>query len=304
MTTAAIAATAALLGDVFPGTRVSRPDYLAWLYEESPFGPVIESNLDDEMGRAGHYAVVPIAMIRDGAPFEGALSLNTAVHERARGGGTFLRLANETYVKASRQGIRGVVGVGNANSTHGLVKRLGFEFVTALPATILLPAPGLSAGVRSAWASPAAFEQDGVAADLAPLLTVPAHGFTRLWTPDTLRWRLSDPAARYALHRTPDALAVSCREERHGVGVAILLKAFATAKLPGKSRRALVRAACRFHRASIALHVGLNDLAGFRGIALPRRLRERPLNLTYRPLDGEPCGSSLCRFEFLDFDAY
>jgi hypothetical protein len=230
--------------------------------------------------------------------------LNTAVHERARGGGTFVRLANETYVKAGRQGIRGVVGVGNANSTHGLVQRLGFEFVTALPATILLPGPSPPAGVRSDWASPTAFEQDGVAAGLAPLLAVPPRGFTRLWTPDTLRWRLGDPAARYALHRTPDALVVSCREERHGVGIAILLKVLATTELSGRTRRALVRAACRFHHAPIALHVGLNDLARFRGIALPGRLRERPLNLTYRSLDGEPCGSSLCRFEFLDFDAY
>jgi hypothetical protein len=243
-------------------------------------------------------------MTKDGAPFDGALSLNTAVHERARGGGTFVSLANETYVKADRQGIRGVVGVGNANSTHGLVNRLGFEFVTALPATILLPTPGPTAKVRSAWGDQTAFEKDGVAVGVAPLLEVPTHGLTRLWTPDTLRWRLSDPGSRYALHRTPDALVVSCRDQRHGIGVAILLKVFATTRLPHRSERALVRAACRFHRAPIALHVGLNDLVTFKGISLPKRLRERPLNLAYRPLDGEFCGSTITRFEFLDFDAY
>ncbi len=303
MPTATIAATAALLAEVFPGARVSRPDYLVWLYEESPFGQAIETNLDDELGRAGHYAVVPIAMTRDGVPFAGALSLNTAVHERARGGGTFVRLADETYVKASRQGICGVVGVGNANSTHGFVKRLGFELVMALPATVLIPTPGPRAGVRSEWVSQAAFAGDGVAADLTPLLAPPKHGLSRLWTPDTLRWRLSNPTAQYALHRTPDALSVSCRDQRHGVDVAILLKIFAAAELPGQTRRALVRAACRFHRTPIALHVGFSDLVRFQGVSLPTRLREQPLNLIYRVLD-ESDWSPITRFEFLDFDAY
>jgi hypothetical protein len=248
--------------------------------------------------------VVPIAMTLDGLPFGGALSLNTAVHTRARGGGTFVRLADETYVKASRQRIRGVVGVGNANSTHGFVKRLGFELVMPLPATVLLPTPGPPTKIRSAWMSSAAFVGDGVAVGLGPLLAAPAHGLARCWTPDTLRWRLSDPTARYALHRTSDALAVSCRDQRHGVGVAILLKVFAAGELCSKTSHALVRAACRFHRAPIALHVGFSDLISFRGISLPKRLREQPLNLIYRPLDGELDGASITRFEFLDFDAY
>ena len=299
-----IAPTAALLAEVFPGTRVSRPDYLRWLYEQSPFGLVIEANLDDELGRAGHYAVVPIALTRDGAPLDGALSLNTAVHERARGGGTFVRLAKETYAEARRRGIRTVLGVGNANSTHGLVHRLGFEFVSALPATILLPTPGPRVKVRSAWADPAAFTGGGIAADLTPLLSAPARGIARTWTPETLRWRLGDPGMRYALHRTSDALVVSCRDQRHGAGVALLLKVFAAAEVPAARCRALVRAVCRFHRAPVALHVGLNDLASFGGFPLPKRLRERPLNLVYKSLDDEPLPSSISRFEFLDFDAY
>lgn len=46
-----IDATAALLGQVFPGApRIARPDYLRWLYEASPFGAAIEANLDDEQG--------------------------------------------------------------------------------------------------------------------------------------------------------------------------------------------------------------------------------------------------------------
>lgn len=299
-----IAPTSALLAEVFPGTRVARPDYLSWLYEESPFGEVVEANFDDERGRAGHYALAPIALVRDGAPVSGALSLNTAVHERARGGGMFVRLAEEAFAQARRRGIEVVVGVANSNSTHGFVHRLQFELITSLPATILLPAPGSLAAVLSSWANAAAFEPGGAASDLEPLLAVPTHGIARQWTPDTLRWRLGSPAARYALHRTEGALAVSCRDARHGVGVAILLKVFAASELTAATRRALVRAACRFHRAPVALYVGLSDLVSFRGTPLPRRLKEQPLNLIYRSLDGGRRDSPVACFEFLDFDAY
>jgi GNAT superfamily N-acetyltransferase len=296
--------TAALLADVFPGARISRGDYLEWLYERSPFGTVIEANLDDELGRAGHYALVPIGLVSDGEAMDGALSLNTAVHERARGGGTFTRLAEAAYVEAGRRGIDAVVGVANANSTYGFVNRLGFELLTPLPATILLPAPGPHREVRSAWADSDPFAQGGPAADLEPLLEVPARGIARVWTPDTLRWRLAAPSARYALHRSGDALAISCRDQRKGVRVAILLKVFAAAEVPSATRRALVRAACRFHRAPMALHVGLNDRVRFRGVPLPERLREQPLNLIYRSLRGDTAEPAIVRFEFLDFDAY
>ena len=61
-----LSATAGLLAEVFPGSHVASTDYLRWLYLESPFGPVIETNLDDDRGRAGHYALAPITIARDG----------------------------------------------------------------------------------------------------------------------------------------------------------------------------------------------------------------------------------------------
>jgi Acetyltransferase (GNAT) domain len=300
----AISQTAALLAEVFPGSDISQPEYLSWLYEQSPCGSVIEANFDDARGRAGHYALVPIALTRDGAERSAALSLNTAVHERARGGGTFVRLATETIAEARRRGVETVVGVANANSTPGFVRRLDFELLTALPASVVLPTPGSRGGIRSGWAGASAFEHGGLAACAESLLAPPPTGEARGWTPRTLRWRLARPGARYALHRAEDLLAVSCRDSRHGVRVAILLKVFAASRVSPGRRRALVRAACRFHRAPIALHVGLNELVDFRGVALPERLRESPLNLIYRSLRTQAPVPSIVRFEFLDFDAY
>jgi len=299
-----IAPTGALLGEVFPGKRPARTDYLEWLYLDSPFGEVVESNLDDQGGRIGHYAVVPIALVNDGLPQQGALSLNTAVHERARGGGAFVRLASETFAKAHERGITAVVGVANANSTPGFVRRLEFELIGPLPVNLLVPLTGPTRGFHSGWASDPALAGAATAAELEPLLAAPASGRARAWTAETLRWRLAQPGARYALHGNGEVLAVSCLDRRNGVRVAILLKVFASAPLSGPVRRALVRAACRFHRAPLALHVGLNDLVEFRGIPLPERLRDSPLNLIYRSLEGDARPPSIVRFEFLDFDAY
>jgi hypothetical protein len=296
--------TSALLAEVFPDSDVSHREYLRWLYEQSPFGGVIEANLDDEQGRAGHYALVPIALSRDGTDFSGALSLNTAVHSRARGGGTFVRLASETIDQARALGVETVVGVANANSTPGFVRRLDFILLRPLPASVLLPRLGGSAGISSAWVDDGSFEGEGLAADSERLMRAPAKGEARSWTPQTLRWRLARPGARYALHRSEEVLAVSCADSRHGVRVAILLKVFAGTRLSAKTQRALVRAACRFHRAPIALHVGISDVFDLRGVALPERLRESPLNLITRGLQAERPTPSIVRFEFLDFDAY
>ena len=64
-----------------------------------------------------------------------------------------MRLAEGSIALARERGIACVVGVANTNSTHGFVKRLGFELVGRLPATVLVPVPGRDVEVRSAWAS-------------------------------------------------------------------------------------------------------------------------------------------------------
>jgi hypothetical protein len=88
------------------------------------------------------------------------------------------------------------------------------------------------------------------------------------------------------------------------VRVAVLLKLFAVETLSAALRHALVRAVCGFHRAPLALHVGLNRHVSFGAIPLPERLRDSPLNLIYRSLEQPTRLGSVVDFEFLDFDAY
>ncbi len=298
-----IEATAALLEQVFPGTRLSRPDYLVWLYERNPFGTVVATNLDDEQGRAGHYAVTPLELSARGVPRAAGLSLNTAVHERARGGGVFTRLAEQTFDAARARGLEVVIGVANANSTPGFLRRLQFELVGPLPATVLLPTPGRDR-LRSGWADAAAFAPGGLAASSEHLLQPASTGIEPRWSAETLRWRLAAPGSRYALHRGDDVLVVSTVDRRKRVPVAVLLAIFAAAPLDDAAARAVVRAACRFHRAPLALHVGINANVAFRGLPLPERLRESPLNLIYRDLTGVARTDEVRRLEFVDFDAY
>jgi len=121
---------------------------------------------------------------------------------------------------------------------------------------------------------------------------------------DGPRWRLCAPGTRFALHRGPGMLMVSTSDVRRDVRVAVIAKVFVERTLDGAAAAALVRAACRTHRAPLALHLGINDGVSFRGLALPERLRPSPLNLIFRALDGTPRSAQPVRFEALDFDAY
>lgn len=298
--TASVDEVAALLGEVFPDApRLADSAYIEWLYEASPIGPVLQRNRFDGDGLAAHYALVPVDLSIDGTNASGALSLNTAVHERARGGGTFVALASETIRDAQEQGISCVVGVANANSTPGFERRLDFLNRGPLPVQILAPTPGRS-GFSSAWAADAATLLSGI----EPMLTPSSHGLSRTWTPAALRWRLETPGARYAVHRTDEALAISIAAPlTTGARLAIILGIFAEADLSAKKVRQLVRACCVFHKAPLAVHAGFNDRAVLRGLPLPARLRPSPLNLITRSLDSTVVPAP-ARFEFIDFDAY
>ncbi len=298
-------ATARMLGSVFPGTRLGDVDYLHWLYRTSPAGDVVESNLDDDEGRAGHYAVVPCALADGRGPIRGALSLNTAVEERARGGGVFTRLARATYAAARERGIEMVVGVSNANSTHGMVHSLGFTLLGPLPVTVMLPMPGRG-GLALHQQSAASLAGDGSLAQLLKVVGAGTDGLTRCWTPETLAWRLASPGAPYVVHRGDGLIVVSTTEQRGPLRVAVILALLADHVLDRRAIGAVVRATCRAHRAPAALHAGITPHP-LRGVPLPVRLRPSPLNLIVLRLDDDNSPGSTTpvgRFEFLDFDAY
>lgn len=294
-----LTATAKLLAEVFPSSHTGHVDYLKWLYRDSPFGENIEANLDDQLGRAGHYTLIPIALTSSGEAQRGALSLNTAVHSRARGMGVFVDLATKALELAAQRDVETVLGVSNANSTPGFVGRLDFQLLDTLPVTVLMPLAG-STGIRfdSFWASRQALPIQ------SDLLSPSSSGLARLWTPETLSWRLASPFAQYAVHIGADMIAVTTQDRRMGVAFAVILKIFASTPVGPSSTKALVRYICRWHRAPLALHIGINENFNPRGMPLPKRLRPSPLNLIHRNLQHAAGTPPISCFELLDFDAY
>ena len=51
--------TTGLLDAELPDVRFRDDQYLAWLYEQNPYGPAIQRNVDEDGVRVAHYALIP-----------------------------------------------------------------------------------------------------------------------------------------------------------------------------------------------------------------------------------------------------
>ena len=90
---------------------------------------------------AAHYVTCPMEAVVEGRVAKGLLSLNTATHPDYQGRGLFTTLAQAAYAQGAAAGYEFVVGVANANSTPGFLKRLEFQHEARLQAGLLLRRP-------------------------------------------------------------------------------------------------------------------------------------------------------------------
>jgi GNAT superfamily N-acetyltransferase len=245
--------------------------YLGWLYAANPWGRAVGFNAyaGDEL--AAHYATIPVEATLDGARAKGLLSLNTATHPTHQGKGLFTRLAEATYARAHELGYEFVVGVANANSTPGFVRKLGFQLVS--PLDVLVGVGRVTAG-----------QGDDV-------------GFALAWTEAALRWRLGRPNARYAATADEPATVYA---HAHKLGILAYMT---------QAPRSLVEALPRPRRTQpFRMWIGLDPQLRRRGVLapLPDRLKPSPLNLIFRDLVGKQRRPrrDTTRFTLLDFDAY
>lgn len=123
-----------LLASVFPDTNKFSPEFLHWQYVDNPVGRVVGFNAFVEDDLVAHYATIPVLWKINGKLKKGLLSLNTATHKNHRGKKLFTQLANKTYTLGTELGYEFVIGVANANSTPGFVKKLDFTIISALDA--------------------------------------------------------------------------------------------------------------------------------------------------------------------------
>lgn len=264
------------LAGVFDRKDLYVPRYLRWLYRENPAGPVIGVNAWDGEELAGHYAVIPICAESGEGRYRAALSLNTATHPAHQGRGLFTRLAEETYALASDAGVREIVGIANANSAPGFVRRLGFQDCGPLEARLLWRPPQLADGER-------------------------AVSWRRVWDAESLRWRARNPQARYALEARGGIRAILGSTGWPGIHAVLRMEPTAGAvELPDLELA---------QRAPLRLWLGRSarvtqPWAG--GVSIPMRMRPSPLQVIHRSLIGrgpirEP---ERMHVEAFDFDAY
>lgn len=159
-----------LLNLSFPKATKFNIQYLKWQYADNPLGEIVGFNAFYKDALAAHYVTMPIEMSIYGEKRRGLLSLNTATHPEHRGKRLFSILADKTYSYAAEHGYDYVIGVANANSTHGFLKNLGFYLISPLLVRI-----GLSSDIYSNISKPC----------------------LRIWDENTLQWRLSNPSAQY-----------------------------------------------------------------------------------------------------------
>ncbi len=290
-----------LLADVFPhDSKFSNSAFLKWQYLGSPSGVVIAANHDDEIGRIGHYAVLPQRWLIAGVAAPMALSLNTAVAERGRGQGLFTKLATATFDLAMNAGVEGIIGVANAQSTPGFLGKLGFTLVGPLEVSILLPRP-MPRGDQVTR-----IDLSELGADVIGRFQPSVSEVARVWDAAELNWRLGDPGRTFTVFVGDRLLAVTCATKQHGIPVAVILKVLTAPGAVGIELGKLVNAACRHHRAPFALHAGTHQALVVKGIGLPQRLKPSPLNLIVKSLNSARPATDFVptTFEFLEFDAY
>jgi GNAT superfamily N-acetyltransferase len=243
---------------------------LAWRYRDNPAGAVVGADAWDGDTLAAHYVTCPLEARIDGAVVKGLLSLNTATHPHYQGRGLFTRLAERAYELGTQAGYRFVIGVANANSTPGFLRKLTFQDVGRLHAGVLASLPRRFSGAQVQYQG--------------------------AWRDDLLAWRLANPDGRYSVAKHGGLTGVWAKTHLPFIQCgAFLAEAGAVTPRGGAPLAA-------------TLFLGLEprmNLTAF--LPIPERLRPSPLNLIWRSLDSSAPAAlqrEAVALNFLDFDPY
>ena len=245
---------------------------LAWRYRDNPAGQVVGADAWDGERLAAHYVACPLEARIDGQTVRGLVSLNTATHPDYQGRGLFTKLAEAAYGLGAAAGYAFVIGVANASSTPGFLRKLAFQDVGRLHAGVLARLPN---GFAEAQVQ-----------------------YQGAWPGELLAWRLANPDGRYVAARRRGLIGVWARTHlpfvRCGAFIADEGQAIAAAGAP----------------LAATLFLGLEprmDLSRQGFLPVQERLRPSPLNLIWRKLaDSAPAAlrPDAVALNFLDFDPY
>lgn len=283
--------------------------YLDWFYRKNPVGPAIVINYFVDGECIAHMAGIPQRYACGDKVMPFVFPINIAVSEKARGQGMMTKMCQATFDAALEWfGDGAVVGMPNAASTHGFVRKLDCRLVQPLPVHVMTPVWPGSRHVESIAVDEnflAGYDLERLAGDLDHAAST--EGWSRVWDYALLHWRLSCPGVRYAVHANQDLFAVTTTTVEKGVPFTVVLKTLPRGHRRNVIANSLVAAACQFHRTPVAIHAGFSHAARFVGPTLPERFKPAPLNLIFRSLRPGYVDDASFRYsamEFLEFDAY
>jgi hypothetical protein len=261
-----------LLQNVFPKTNKFTEAFLKWEYADNPVGKIVGFNAfaGDEL--AAHYVTQPIIVNLFGKETQGLLSLNTATNPKHQGRKLFTSLAEMTYQYAFENGFQFVIGVANANSTPGFLKKLGFQFIAPLLVKI---------------GTGKIFREQGT--DI--------FSWERSWSEEEINWRIKNPVLPYEL-KSHRLYAPSGK-----FGIKAIMGDF-------PSNLYIKDTGPKLHTLNpFKMYVGLDSTinwskSGF--MSVPERFKTSPLNLIFRDLSGKglKLDKDNIKFQLIDFDVY
>jgi GNAT superfamily N-acetyltransferase len=273
--TADLSEVEVLLHQAFPEAHQLDHAYLRWSYLENPDGHALGFNAYHDGSLAAHFVTQPLRAQVEGREERGLLSFHIATHPDYRGQGLFTQLARRTFDEARSEGFDFVVGVANAASTPGFIRKLRFQLVAPLSVRVGLGPPRFRSPAPSAKPC-----------------------FSRIWSAEGRAWRCACPARRYAV--VPDGERTTIYSPTGRAGILAELGSFPRAQVPEHLPRASKLNPLR-------LWIGLDprQRAGVY-LPLPDALRPSPLNLIFLDLTGakRQLDPRRVRFQAIDFDAY
>jgi hypothetical protein len=98
-----------------------------WAFIETPNGNSVVTLSFDDGDLVGHYAVIPLPLIKKDKIFNCFLSMTTMVAPSHRKSGLFVNLAKLTYRKLEHMNVDFVIGFPNNNSSPGFIKKLSWD---------------------------------------------------------------------------------------------------------------------------------------------------------------------------------
>ena len=255
------------LSSIYLNTDKFSYEFLKWQYLDNPDGSVIGFDAYYNDVLAAHYVTIPVKSYVNGKLELGLLSLNTATHEDHRGKRLFTKLANLTYDYAKNNKFKFVCGVANSNSVHGFIKYLGFISKPLIVKVGLGKVNYKSNKIN--------------------------YSFKREWTEKNLKWRLSNPFAKYRVNNGEINYFPK-------FGLKAILGQVKSEFLVEKTRR-------QYKFQLLKMYVGLDssiDWSKSFYFEVPNRLKSSPLIFIFKSLESTKIDLDKVKFQIIDFDGY